>query len=266
MENFDFLPQDLCSLIAKHLLQLRIDQNNLAFTIHDRDRIGCRFQQPAEFLLGLLAILNVGRDPVPLENLASSVPQRHSAHLEATILPIGSTEPCLVHQRLAGGHRCPPFFVNPLHVIRMHYSLPTRACRLPNAQPRILLPALVDERVRAIGQSCEGHGRNCLDGFPKFSFLLLQLPNAKSKQPPNEPEGNCRTQRAEPVRLVVSRQNREIQNRTFLVPHAAVVGSRDAEAVVARAEVRILHPAVVHYLSPVLVLALQLEAEGYLFW
>ena len=68
-QHFDFLPQDLCSLIAKHLLQLRIDQNNLAFTIHDRDRIGCRFQQPAEFLLGLLAILDVGRDSVPSQDV-----------------------------------------------------------------------------------------------------------------------------------------------------------------------------------------------------
>ena len=71
-----------------------------------------------------------------------------------------------------------------------------------------------------------------------------------------------RTERPEPVRLVVGGRNREIQNRAFLVPYRAVVAGDYAESVGARRKVRILHLPVVHYLAPVLVLSLEFEAEA----
>src|SRR5271165_731685 len=72
-EHLDLVSQYLLSLIAKQLLHLRIDQNNFALTIHYHDRIGRRLQQVAESLFGLLAIFNVRRGPVPLQDLASLI-------------------------------------------------------------------------------------------------------------------------------------------------------------------------------------------------
>ena len=49
-----------------------------------------------------------------------------------------------------------------------------------------------------------------------------------------------------------------------LVPHAAVVGGHDAEAVVAGSEIRILDLPLVADVPPVPVLALELESETHL--
>jgi hypothetical protein len=68
----------------------------------------------------------------------------------------------------------------------------------------------------------------------------------------------------EPRRLVVRRRNAEIQDGAFLVPHAAVVGGRDAEVVVARNEIRILYLSDVDHFPPVLVLPIELESETHL--
>src|SRR5208337_3895411 len=68
-------------------------------------------------------------------------------------------------------------------------------------------------------------------------------------------------QRAEPIRLVVSGGNAEVQKRAFLVPHAAVIAGHYAKPVIARRKVRVLHSALVDDHSPVLVLAFQHEAE-----
>ena len=72
---------------------------------------------------------------------------------------------------------------------------------------------------------------------------------------------NDRAERAEPIRLVVGRRNRKVQKRAFLVPHAVVVASDDAEAVIARREVRIFYFAVIDNFSPVAILTLQLETK-----
>jgi len=62
-QHFDFPPQYLLSLIAKQLLQLRIGQNNFALAIGNRDGIGRRFQQSAEFLFGTRAVSRIDRSP-----------------------------------------------------------------------------------------------------------------------------------------------------------------------------------------------------------
>src|SRR5271165_4430529 len=148
----------------------------------------------------------------------------------------------------------------------MNYSLPAQACRILYGQPRILHPAPIDERARAVGQSREGHGRNGLDGFAKFSCSLLYLPDTHSKSRPKQRQENSHTQRAEPVRLVVGGRNREVQSGTLLVPDPAVIAGHDPESIVTGREIRVLHLTDVHYLAPLRILSLELETKAHLLW
>src|SRR5271166_5863386 len=84
----------------------------------------------APCFFGLFAIFNVDHDSIPLENTSSLVPHWHGTHQEPVICPVGAMEPRFILQRLADGHRHPPFLENPLEVIRMNASLPAEACRM----------------------------------------------------------------------------------------------------------------------------------------
>src|ERR1700752_2718097 len=83
------------------------------------------------------------------------------------------------------------------------------------------------------------------------------------------PDDRCKndhTQRPEPVRLVVSRRNREIQKRAFLVPHPAVVGRGDSKSVVARREISVKRLAAISYVVPIAIQTLEFIAEAIFLW
>src|SRR5207237_9809938 len=65
----------------------------------------------------------------------------------------------------------------------------------------------------------------------------------------------------EPGGLMVGRGDGELHEIAGLISHAAVIAGHDAEAVVARLEIRILRLAVIDDLLPVRVLVLQLVAK-----
>ena len=71
-------------------------------------------------------------------------------------------------------------------------------------------------------------------------------------------------ERQKPGRLVVRRRDREIQGRAGLVPHAAVVARRDAEAVIAGTKIVVERLAARADVLPVTILALELVAEPHL--
>src|SRR5271165_2677692 len=95
-------------------------------------------------------------------------------------------------------------------------------------------------------------------GLAPFESADAKLING----PEQGQEDDC-AERAEPARLVVSGWNRKVQQRALLVPHTAVIASHHAEAIVAWRKIRVLHSALVDHLSPVLVLAFELEAEAH---
>src|SRR6266853_6346141 len=97
--------------------------------------------------------------------------------------------------------------------------------------------------------------------FKTHVELPCHLMQSQLIKRPEQCKKSGHARQAEPSGLVVRWGDRKIQECARLVPHPAVVASRHAEAVAARAEVRILYLAVVDDLPPVPVLRLQLEAE-----
>src|SRR5208283_2807270 len=97
-QHLDFLSQYLAPLIAKQLFQLRIDQNNFPLTIHDRDRIGCRFQQPAEFLFGLLALRHIGGRANVFDEFSGFIKDRMPNHVEVLDSSILQLNPVLLRE------------------------------------------------------------------------------------------------------------------------------------------------------------------------
>src|SRR6266436_2311727 len=72
------------------------------------------------------------------------------------------------------------------------------------------------------------------------------------------------TSDAKPGGLVIGRSDGEIEVGAGLVPHAAVVTSHDAEAIVAGRKIRIKRLPAITCVLPVAVIAFQLVAKEYL--
>ncbi len=70
--------------------------------------------------------------------------------------------------------------------------------------------------------------------------FVAQLPEPDLVHCPHKRQNEKCAQRAEPIRLVIRRRNREFQRITLLIPHPAVVGRDDAEPVEARRKVRVV--------------------------
>src|ERR1700688_3237986 len=75
-------------------------------------------------LLGALAIFDVGRDPIPLDDVSIFISERHSAVQLPAILPIRAAGTHLTLVRLAGSNRFHPFTCMSLKIIRMNQRLP----------------------------------------------------------------------------------------------------------------------------------------------
>ena len=73
-----------------------------------------------------------------------------------------------------------------------------------------------------------------------------------------------RKQGAKPIRLIVGRRDREVQRVAGFVPHAAVVGGDDTEAVLAGREIVVKNVAALSASLPVAVIAFQLVFESVL--
>ncbi len=58
-QQLDGLLEKLGARIAEESLGLRVDEHDAARAVHDDDRVGCRLEEPAELLLGLLALGDV---------------------------------------------------------------------------------------------------------------------------------------------------------------------------------------------------------------
>ena len=69
----------------------------------------------------------------------------------------------------------------------------------------------------------------------------------------------------EPDGLVVGRRDRKIQERARFVPHAAVVGCYDAEAVVAGRKIGIERLPAIAGVLPIAIVAFELVAKPHLF-
>src|SRR5260370_7122101 len=66
-----------------------------------------RFTAPEGFL-GAFAIFDVGRDPIPLDDVSIFISERHSAVQLPAILPIRAAGPHRPHLRLAARNTLPP--------------------------------------------------------------------------------------------------------------------------------------------------------------
>src|SRR4029450_13461418 len=91
--------------------------------------------------------------------------------------------------------------------------------------------------------------------------LMRELPDTKSISGPEQEQEKNQNGQAEPRGLVEGRGDGKIQQRTFLVPHAAVVRGYQAEAVGAWREGRVDRLATVAGILPIFVVAFQFVAE-----
>src|SRR6266446_2096010 len=78
-----------------------------------------RFTAPEGFL-GAFAIFDVGRDPIPLDDVSIFISERHSAVQLPAILPIRAAGTHLIFERLAGSNRFHPFTCMSLKIIRVN--------------------------------------------------------------------------------------------------------------------------------------------------
>src|SRR5579862_591247 len=74
----------------------------------------------ADFVLRPLAIFDVGRDPIPLDDVSIIITERYSAVQLPAILPIRTAATHLTFVRFAGSNRFHPFTYMSLKVIRVN--------------------------------------------------------------------------------------------------------------------------------------------------
>ena len=98
-------------------------------------------------------------------------------------------------------------------------------------------------------------------GVQREGEVVVQLPDSDAVDRPHDAQTEHCAERAEPIRLIVCGCDRELQRIALLVPHPAVVACDYAEAVGPRRQVGILSLTVIHHLSPVGILPLQLVLE-----
>src|SRR6266403_6085070 len=101
--------------------------------------------------------------------------------------------------------------------------------------------------------------------FQTHIELLCQLPQPQLIESPKQCHKRRYTRQAEPRGLVVCRGYGKIQERSGFIPHTAVIASHDAEAVVARREIRIERLTASASVLPIAVPALQLVTKKDLF-
>src|SRR5271155_2075957 len=71
-------------------------------------------------LIGAFAIFDVGRDPIPLDDVSIFISERHSAVQLPAVLPIRPAGTHLIFERLASSNRFHPFTCMSLKIIRVN--------------------------------------------------------------------------------------------------------------------------------------------------
>src|SRR6266849_3910335 len=97
------------------------------------------------------------------------------------------------------------------------------------------------------------------------SLIPLENSDADAVGGPEQCRRNGDTEGTEPGRLMEGRRDAEREGCAILVPDAAVVAGLHDEPVILGRQIRVAHVALVDQLAPVLVLALELDAEAHLF-
>src|SRR5713226_8860132 len=101
--------------------------------------------------------------------------------------------------------------------------------------------------------------------FQSCVELPRQLLQPQLIEPPKQCQKHRYTRQTEPRGLVVRRGYGKIQERSGLIPHPAVIASHNAEAVVARREIRIESLTAIASILPIAVPAFQLVTKKNLF-
>src|SRR6202158_3702557 len=78
----------------------------------------------AKFLCGPLAFLDVGRRPVPFDNVAQLIAQRFGAEQEPAIFTIEAPQPSFKPASSTGLPYCAPLLQHARHVVRMKRARP----------------------------------------------------------------------------------------------------------------------------------------------
>src|SRR5208282_5890079 len=113
----------------------------------------------------------------------------------------------------------------------------------------------------AVSQGRESHRRNCFYNVPQTLFLTPELTNAPSMECPEQRNQGCQARQPEPVSLIVSRSDGEIERRARFVPYAAVIARLHADGVIARRKVAVERLPASASVLPILIPAFRLVAK-----
>src|SRR5882724_10996800 len=120
--------------------------------------------------LSLLAVLDVGRRSIPLDDISELVPQRHYAQQEPPIFPVNPPQARFLLERLSSRQRCAPLLHQRCAVLGMPRSRPAPALYVLQRETRIFEQTLIAEVDRAVRQSAPNQRRDCVDNEPKLLF------------------------------------------------------------------------------------------------
>src|SRR6266542_2518386 len=130
---------------------------------HPRDvsQFDLRF---AKRFFGALAIFDLHRDSVPLEDISLLITKRHRTSQKPAVFPIRRAPGCLIFERRAGSHGPSPLVQKSINVFGVN--------RAPNGvssdKPECFAAVSTHEINGAVGQSGPNTDRNGFDQIPKF--------------------------------------------------------------------------------------------------
>ncbi len=124
-----------------------------------------------QLLLGPLAILDIHRLSIPLDQVALVVELRHAPKQEPAIHPVVPPQACFRLAGPAGRQERAPIIQQCGQVCRADCRLPAAADRLPEREARVLQPALVEEIDAAVGQGGPDQSWN---GIDRETILVVQ--------------------------------------------------------------------------------------------
>src|SRR5580704_3636966 len=138
------------------------------------------------FVLGLLTVLDVGRDAAPLRDLSVLVLDRYGSCEEPPIGPVRGTESGLQLEGLASRVGPLPGGIHALEVIGMHQLLSSNARRYVLAQPGKVPRPLIGPAPGAVRQHDERQRRKRIEDFPKPLLPEHQDSDAEQVQCPEK--------------------------------------------------------------------------------
>src|SRR6266849_9180217 len=122
-----------------------------------------------ELLLDLLAILNVDRYAVPLNEVFLLVAERHSANQKPAIFPVSPPQTHFILVPFPNRLLCEPLFNDSWNVVGMNWVRRIFDILLQR-KAGIVHPRLIEEINDAVGPNAPGHSGNCVDDQAKVFF------------------------------------------------------------------------------------------------